>query len=246
MDEKVRAADVGAHWSLRTSFTSRVVLIFKLYTMKIFSAFVREAAVDWSRIIINTKVRLAFMRSGYQMGGYILTIQDVVLDNGFIRGPIEHIRRVQRVFATNRFDSSLVKKNSFVPVWGGREEGRGLWNAEILPLFRIGVRGSNESQEYAFSQSIVMTRSIDKVGKTLRCVCLRCISDDEVPHSLRRSIRTSERGAPSVREWIGMACLEIVIGCVDVVRPNYSIAPLTRRILWPLRRFYLNRLHTDF
>lgn len=46
---------------------------------------------------------------------------------------------------TNRFAFSSVKRNSFVQVSCGGEEGGSLCVAKVLLLFKIGVRGSNEN-----------------------------------------------------------------------------------------------------
>lgn len=52
-------------------------------------------------------------------------------------------------------------------VCGRGEEGGGLLVAKVLPLFRIRVRGSNESQKYALLHYMGVTRSIDLVDETL-------------------------------------------------------------------------------
>lgn len=54
------------------------------------------------------------------------------------------------VFRYGHHAYSGEKVNSFVLVLGVGEERDGLWVAKELFLFRIFVKRSNESQEYAF------------------------------------------------------------------------------------------------
>lgn len=75
--------------------------------------------MERGRIVLNTEVPLTFVKSGYLMEGYILTIQYVDLDNVFIIEPVEYERRVKRAFATDMFGSSCPKKNNIVLFSGG-------------------------------------------------------------------------------------------------------------------------------
>lgn len=52
------------------------------------------------------------------------------------------------------------------------EENSDLSIAKILLLFRIGVAGSNESEQEEFLLYLSLTRSMDAVHETLECVCL--------------------------------------------------------------------------
>lgn len=73
-------------------------------------------------------------------------IRDVDSGNIFIRESVEYERGGRRVFATSRFEASDAKKNSFILICSGGEESGGLWVANVLLLFHIGARGSNESR----------------------------------------------------------------------------------------------------
>lgn len=59
-------------------------------------------------------------------------------------------KRAQSVFFTVTFESSVYKRNSFVLVSSRGEKVNALCDARVLLLFRIEVRGSNESQYYTF------------------------------------------------------------------------------------------------
>lgn len=67
-------------------------------------------------------------------------------DIGLIIEPKKYEKRVQRVSATDMFGASDVTNYSFVQVCGGEKEENGLGIAKVLLLFKIDVRGCNESQ----------------------------------------------------------------------------------------------------
>lgn len=77
----------------------------------------------------DTEVRLELVKSSYLIEGYIPTIRDVYLENGFIRETEKYERLVQRVFATDWFRSSGRKMSSFVIVSSNGEKVGGLWAA---------------------------------------------------------------------------------------------------------------------
>lgn len=55
---------------------------------------------------------------------YSSVIRDADLYNGFISKPVEHERRVLRVFATDRIGSSSIKKDRFLLACGiGKDSG---------------------------------------------------------------------------------------------------------------------------
>lgn len=56
---------------------------------------------------------------------------------------------MQRVFLTDRSGSTVDKRNRSVLLSGSGEEYSGLWSAQVLLLFKIRVRGSVDSQQYA-------------------------------------------------------------------------------------------------
>lgn len=80
--------------------------------------------------------------------------------------------RVLRVFLMDIFGSNGAEKNIFLLRSGDGEENGGLWAAKVLHLFRIGVGGSNESEEYVFFQYTDVRCLMDNEDKTLWCVCL--------------------------------------------------------------------------
>lgn len=48
---------------------------------------------------------LTFEKSGYMRGRYIPTVRDVDLENVIIKKPGEYAKRLQNVFASDRFGS---------------------------------------------------------------------------------------------------------------------------------------------
>lgn len=118
------------------------------------------------------------------MGSYIPTIKYVNLDEGFIKEPVKYNKTSQSIF-TDSFGSGD-KRERFVLVSDGGEEGGGLWVAEVLLLYGIDVREINKSKQYVFLDYMDVTRPMDMVHKTLGCVCERSSTDDEVQHSLRQ------------------------------------------------------------
>lgn len=56
-------------------------------------------------------------------------------------------RRVKRLFAIDKFESSVGMKKSFVLVSDCEEDGHGLWVEKVLLLFRIDFRGSIQIRE---------------------------------------------------------------------------------------------------
>lgn len=83
-------------------------------------------------------------------GRCILTITDTDLDQGFMRDPVEHVTRVQKVFQRVRRGSSGDRKNRSVGCSGSREKFSGPWEAKVLLLLGITVEKSNSNNEYAF------------------------------------------------------------------------------------------------
>lgn len=103
----------------------------------------------------------------------------------------------------------------------------------------------SKSEECAFLRCLEVTRPIDMMYGTLQYVCLRYSTDDEGEQSLRRGHGISVHGGLSVKDWFAMERLETSKGCVNVLRANYTVAPLTERIPWLMRRFYLNKIYSD-
>lgn len=78
--------------------------------------------------------------------GYIPTVRALDLLIAFITESVKYVRTLHEVFAKDSFSSSGENKNSFVLVSSGGEEDCSLSVAKVLLLFRIVLRGSNESQ----------------------------------------------------------------------------------------------------
>lgn len=94
-------------------------------------------------------------------------------------------------------------------------------------------------------QHMEVMRLIDAINKTLACVCPRWSSDDELDHSQEWSTVLLEQRNVRVKEWFAVECLQILQGCVDVLRGKHAIDPFTEGILSTCRRFYVNRFSTD-
>lgn len=243
--EMPRVADLGVRKSSTASFALELVKSFKVSNISIFSALVCTIAADQGKSFPDTELRLTFVKFNYLMKGCIPTIQDVDFDNEFIKEPVKYERIFQRVFATVWYVSFGVKKNRFVWVSGGEEEGSDLWVAKVIQLRRISFRGSNESREFAFLQFMNVSRSIDTMYEPLGFDGLRWGTDDKADHSLRRNTDITEQRDPGVKKWFEMERLKTLQGFVNVVRANHENAPFTERILWHLQRFYLNRFYSS-
>lgn len=125
-------------------------------------------------------------------------IRVVDLEREFTRELLEYERRVQRVLVKNGFGSSDDRRNSFVLVIADEKDSGCLWVAKVVVLFKMIVRGSNESKEYSDLQYIIGLRLIDRLYKTLWCICLRWTTDDEMDHSLERGTSISKQASYSV------------------------------------------------
>lgn len=80
MDGMARAADADVRRSSGASFASGLVESFEVSTMKILLRNVRKIAVERGRNVPDTELRLAFVRSGYLLAGYIPIVQDAILE----------------------------------------------------------------------------------------------------------------------------------------------------------------------
>lgn len=92
--------------------------------MQSFMVLVHEIAVECEANVLDSELWLAFLRSGYLLGGYIPRLRDADLEKGSIRRPEEYTRRLQRVCATDRFSTARERRNNFnlVPRGGGEED----------------------------------------------------------------------------------------------------------------------------
>lgn len=71
MDGLAQTADVGIRRCLAASFASGLVGILKVSTMNIFQALMRQVVVERGRNILNMKMSLTFLKSGYLMRWYV-------------------------------------------------------------------------------------------------------------------------------------------------------------------------------
>lgn len=71
---------------------------------------------------------------------------------------------------------------------GGVVEDNGLCVGEGLLVFKIGVRESFVSQEFALVQYMEVICLKSMVDETPGFLCLKWSSDDEVDHSLRHEL----------------------------------------------------------
>lgn len=73
IEERASAIDVGVCKRTTPSYRSGLVTIFKVSTMELFLASVREIAAEWGRNAPHTELRLTFVESGYLISGKLLT-----------------------------------------------------------------------------------------------------------------------------------------------------------------------------
>lgn len=105
-----RAADVEVLRSSTTSTASDMVDNFNVSTIKLFLTLLYQVPLPCGKNIPDAELRVALMKSGYQVRGYTPTIQDVKLEKRFITELIKYERRVQRVFLSNRLGLLLKRK----------------------------------------------------------------------------------------------------------------------------------------
>lgn len=84
----------------------------------------------------------------------------------------------------------------------------------------------HESREHAFLQCMVLTSSIIIVEKTLECACLRCSTDYEENHSLRKDTGTLDQRGHNMNEWFKFERLQTLQGCETVLIENCVIEPI--------------------
>lgn len=104
--------------SSAATFASGFVGPVRESTMQNFIAHVRYLAAESSVYVLDTVVRLEFVKSGNVLYGYISTVQGINLEKGLIRECREYANRVQWVFATKSFGPSCKKRSSFLLVAG--------------------------------------------------------------------------------------------------------------------------------
>lgn len=80
MSEHVRASDASMQKILAAIFASRLVNRLKKTTMQIYVELLREVAAKCGKSILAKELRLTFVKSGYMMREYILTMTDAVLE----------------------------------------------------------------------------------------------------------------------------------------------------------------------
>lgn len=109
-------------------------------------------------------------------------------------------------------------------------EGNGLFVANVLLLFRIGVRESNKSQENSFLHYMEVTWPIDIVYQPLAYLSLRWITDDEVDHGLKEGTSFLHQKGLNVEEWFAMERLQTLQRCVHGLGVNHVLEVLTERV----------------
>lgn len=104
---KLDASSRALHSSEKTgSGTSRffdLVNRFREKTMHSFSTVVHEIAVEGEENVPGSVVWTTYVRLGYTLGGYILTLRDVRLERRCFRELGKYTRRSQQVFRTDRY-----------------------------------------------------------------------------------------------------------------------------------------------
>lgn len=110
------------------------------------------------------------------------------------------------------------------------ERENGLWVANALLLFRMSVTRDSEGREYASLQYVDVTCPIYMVDVTFGCVSLRWSTDDEVDYSVERVTGSLEPEHLSAVNWFGIENLQTVKYCVNVLRANHALEPITETI----------------
>lgn len=117
-------------------------------------------------------------------------------------------------------------------MYSGGEEDTGLMVAKVLFLFRVRreKQGIQEEREYAYLQFMRCAEPLDAVDRTLGCVYMCLITDDEVGHSVPERQRNRRTKKFQVGEWFGIERFGTIEGSVQLVRSNYEVQPFTSRI----------------
>lgn len=88
MDQTEIVADVGVHRSRSANFASRLVSIFRVSTIKLALALVREVAAELCGNIPDSELRITFVKSGNLIEGYIIAIRHVDLETEYTRDTV--------------------------------------------------------------------------------------------------------------------------------------------------------------
>lgn len=118
-----------------------------------------------------------------------------------------------------------------------------LWAGKVLLLLRMKVKGWEEEREFAFFQDKDVSSPRDNVGRVLRSVSLRWSIDDDIDYTLAEGGRSSSEQLLSDGVLLGVKPFRFVRRTIHVVRENFSEAPYTEELPWPLRGFYINRFY---
>lgn len=167
---------------LAVRLRSQLVGLYTKSTIQMCVALMHKPTAEISANVPYSAVILIFVQLEYILSGYTPKVSNVYLQNGFIRDPCKHVKRLQQTL--NSFGVFAKKGSKIVLVAGGAEECGGHWAEKVLVMFRTSVRGANQSQDYLFVQYLKMIGPIDVADETLRCVCFQRSTDNAVDHSL--------------------------------------------------------------
>ena len=189
----------------------------------------------------DADVHLEFVKSGFVQGGFTPDLTDYVSSGNYIAATrLESVTpRQQRIFATSSFGPTKQKLFTYVLITGEVEGVHQIWVARLVALFH--VKYGQTRQEYAFLQYMQCVDPVDAVDSTLKCICLRWATTDEVDHTT--SALPEQGGTVCVGEWYDIVPVDTIVGAVHVVRSNFSISPFTSVLPWSHHRFYVNRFY---
>lgn len=95
--------------------------LFGKHPLEMFAGLLRNVLEEVGVDKGDTKVKLKFVRSGYVLEGFVISVENYDPEGWFIRELGVWLRKVQRVFVMSEFGPSRNLKNSFV-LRDGRNE----------------------------------------------------------------------------------------------------------------------------
>lgn len=112
--------------------------------------------------------------------------------------------------------------------------------AKALCLVQVTITKYTDSRYCEILQYMEGIYWIDMIEQTLRCVCVRWCTDDNVDHNLGWDTSGLQRGHLGVRECFEMERLQTMQGSVKEFRANHVIIPYTESLPWPLQLLHVN------
>lgn len=140
--------------------------------MQKFIVLVLEIPAENGANILGMEMQLAFLKSRYLLSGYNPIVGYVHLENGLIQKHCELTRILLRLFTDNSFGASGEKRSWFAIIAGGKEKDGRLFVLRVLMLFRMSIKKSSVSKEYAFPHSMYVGHPIHMIDEMLGCICL--------------------------------------------------------------------------